>query len=229
MPKPKPRISRDRTAVVLAVIAVTSFLVAIPLDSWIKGRLNWETESLLATCFLVLAHFVAGLVLLIRVVSRFVAGTPVQRICWILLVALLPLPYLVLMSGIPPAEYKTGFASWTRANVDAKAIRQWATTVPIDTAQGIEYPPAYWLGVPLPQASFVPVAKADWPACIARARAKEVYVLSDRSAVVLHWPAGGRDWSRSIVIAADETSPPPQGWPFENFGQGVWACVRGPT
>lgn len=234
VPEPRPRIGRDWTAVVLAVVAVLPIYLGMPLFEWLQGRLNVESELpfMGTSCLAMLAYPIASIALLIRVLIRFLDGTAMQRVRWILLLALLPLPCLALVSGIAPPSlfdgYTGGFASWTRANVDAKAIRQWAATVAPDARTGIERPD-YWLGGPMPGISFVPVVKADWPACIARAKPKEAYVLSDRSAVILHWPTGHAGWARTIVVTADETRAPPQWWPFRDLGQGVWACVRGPA
>lgn len=226
--QPRPRISRDRTAIVLAVAAVASFLLGTHVAEWIHGRLNGEYPLDLILIGCASAWFVLGLVLLIRVASRFLAGTAMQRVRWLLLLGMLPLPYAVLMSGIATG-YTGGFVSWTRANIDARAIRQWGATVRIDGQRGIESP-RYWHAFPSPGILYVPVEKPDWPACVACANPKEVYVLSDRSAVILHWPASSQRWSRSVIIPSNTAwSPPPQCFlPVTNTGQGIWVCVRGP-
>lgn len=232
VPKSRPRINRDWTAAVLALVAIGPFIVE-PLVEWVQGRLNSEEAGWATFCFFSLVYLVAGVALLIRVLIYFLAGTAMQRVRWIVLLALVTLPFWP--TGLLTATlgriggYGAGFARWATSNVDAKAIRQWGASVPMDATRGTEHPD-YWMGDRLPGILFVPVAKADWPLCVTRADPKNVYVLSDRSAVILHWPASSQRWSRAVVIAANTAwSPPPQWFsPFTNTGQGVWACVRGP-
>ncbi len=232
VPKPRPRISRDRTAVVLAAVAVLPVMLGIPLLSWAEGRVNSTGFALLPGILLLLSYPVAGFVLLGRVLIRFLDGTPMQRVRWLLLLVAAASPILVCYSRPPHSilfgGYMGGFISWTRANVEAKAIRQWGATVPLDATRGTAHPD-YWMGRSLPGILFVPVGKYAWPVCISRTKPKEVYVLGDRSAVILYWPSG-RGWYRAIIIAANEEWSPPQDWLFLNdLGQGIWVCIRGPT
>lgn len=237
VPPPKPKISRDRTAVVLAVVAAAPVLVDRPL-SWIQGRLNdpwWPlgyTPTQCLSCMVPLIFLAVAAWLLLRVVTRFMDGTAMQRVRWLLLIVLAASPFWDHALPTSPfwwlGNYTRGFVSWTRANVDAKAIRQWCATVPITPGEhadrdfGLAFAarPGRYKGIPV---------QAYWPSNLIKPTPQRVYVLADRSAIVLEWGSGSHfDWNRTVFILASEDAHPVDPWLLD-VGHGVWVFVEGPS
>jgi hypothetical protein len=159
-----------------------------------------------------------------------------QRVRWLLLLVLAasPIPvcygltYTQTSITMLLGGYIGGFASWTQANVDVQAIRQWSATAAIDPAEEI-----HGLGgCVIPREFFRrPIARipvAAWPQSVVKAKPQEVHILGDRSATILAWPAGHAGYARMVVIMADANSHPLDAYILD-MGQGVWLCVRGPT
>ncbi len=228
---PKPRIARDRTAVVVALVAVVPLLLQMP-SQWILGRVNGRSDILPFMCLFPLVYMVAGMILLVRVAWLFRRGMMWQRVRWLLLLGLLGLPPLAVHGMASVGSWRTGylggFERWTRANIDARSIRQWSVSVPIKPAEQIDGLEGCTLPSQFVRAQIARIPAADWAPSIVRAKPEQVHILADRSATVLAWPAGHASWARIVVIAASEDSRCRDSYILD-LGKGVWICARGPT
>jgi hypothetical protein len=90
----RPKISRDKVAVLLAVI---SALVAVAFrcsqDEWLDAYTNGQIRAALRSIpYLTLAWLIITVWLPLRVAVKFRSGTMHQRLHWVLLLALITLP-----------------------------------------------------------------------------------------------------------------------------------------
>jgi hypothetical protein len=108
-------------------------------EDWIEGQTNGAIPNGLDVfCIAPLVWLVLAGWLLIRALLRFGEGAVMQRIRWPLLLVLAAWPCGTVFLGpavLPSSRdlfggFAKGFASWTRRNVDASAIRQRSQAAP---------------------------------------------------------------------------------------------------